>query len=86
MVGVCGVQFSSQVSGRRNNCRRISSPTLGAPDLNRSELSRRGNPLTGALLAQVQLLNDRLVTLAGAILEVIKKTAARGNHLEKAAT
>ena len=86
MVGVCCVQFSSQVSERRNNCRRISSPTLGAPDLIRSELSKRGNPLTSALLAQVQLLNDRLVTLAGAILEVIKKTAARGNHLEKAAT
>ena len=46
---------------------------------------RKGNESI-PLLAQIQLLENRLVTLGRGILEVIKKTAARGNHLEKAAT
>gem|GEM_PF-5661541 len=68
------------------NGRRISFPIHGEPDLIGPELSRQGKPLTDALLTQIQLLEDRLITLTGAILEIIEKTAARSNHLEKAAT
>ena len=35
------------------------------------------------LLTQIQLLDDRLVTLGSGVLEIIKETAACGNHPEK---
>ena len=43
-------------------------------------------PLNDWLLAQIELLDDRLVTLDGTILKVVEKTAARCNHLQKTAT
>ena len=56
------------------------------PESGHVPLEGSGKTVNLRLLTQVQLLDDSLVTLGGAILEVIKKTAARGNHLEKAAT
>lgn len=50
------------------------------------EPTEKMGPLGDPLLTQVQLLDDRLITLGSGILEVIKKTAARGNHPEKATT
>jgi hypothetical protein len=62
--------------------RVIDSLSIGSQDPWGERVSEKST----LLFAKVELLEDCLVTLGSGIFQVVKKTAARGNHLEKAAT
>ena len=83
-VSVMGT--SSQTENRGEDGRYFPPALFAELPLEAGTTQTQKRKRVDPLLAQIQLLENRLVTLGSGILEVIKKTAARGNHLEKAAT
>ena len=87
-TGISGVLVDGVFPRRgKETFQRLMKPRL--PSLKQGFWKALGSdyPVRGneALFADLELFDDLLVTLDGAVLQVIQKTAALGHHLEKAA-